>query len=634
LNEQPAIAHLINATVHICSFDQARTKIIATSLALRGAEMKSRRTAPDPDSITMVDLVSMAKAAPAERKATAHEPAERPTVSDLATQLRFSPRTGRIWLGEQRMLLLHGKTFAALRHELIERLGFAGARAMLMRIGYASGARDAELVRREWRDRDDELGAFTAGTRLHALEGVVKVTPLRVTSDIAHGQYEGEYLWHDSLEATEFVASYGLSREPMCWMQLGYASGYASAFLGKLAIFRELECAATGAPACRILGKPADAWGEHPEELQFLNADLSARHSRVISVPNPEPAAVADGIARKPVTQVPAVSYGMVGVSAAFSAARHRIERVAGTSATVLFIGESGVGKELFARALHEISPRRDKPFVALNCAAIPDTLVESELFGIEKGAYTGAVASRPGRFERASGGTLFLDEVPSLSLIAQGKLLRAIQEREIDRVGGTHSIKVDVRVAAATNLDLREAVRAGRFREDLYFRLNVFPIRLPPLRERRDDIPLLLEHFLTLYNKLYGKTVAGFHRRAVEALLNYDYPGNIRELQNIVERGVISAQDNGTIDLPDIFQPADYSHDDEPEMLARPEPQATGVVDGLLSARGFSLIRHEREIYRRALERSGGNVSAAARMLGLRRAQLAYRLKALEHDS
>lgn len=618
--------------------------------------MKTRHAAADSDSITMVDLVRMAKADHPDLKLTAREAAEKPTVNDLATQLRFSPRTGRIWLGEQRMLLLHGKTFAALRHELIERLGFAGARAMLMRIGYASGARDAELVRREWPKGVDELGAFTAGTRLHALEGAVKVTTLKVTSDIARGHYAGEYLWHDSLEAAEFVAAFGLSHEPVCWMQLGYASGYASAFIGKLAIFREHECAAMGAPACRVLGKPADAWGENPEELQFFNADLSARQSRVHCVPDPERATVTDTIARKPPAKVSAVSYGMVGISAAFSAARHRIERVAGTPATVLFIGESGVGKELFARALHEISPRRDKPFVALNCAAIPDTLVESELFGIEKGAYTGAVAARPGRFERASGGTLFLDEVPSLSLIAQGKLLRAIQEREIDRVGGTHSIKVDVRVAAATNLDLRDEVRAGRFREDLYFRLNVFPIRLPPLRERRDDIPLLIEHFLTLYNKLYGKTVAGFHRRAVEALLNYDYPGNIRELQNIVERGVISAQDSGTIDLPDIFQPGDYSQDDEPEMVlsmssdtgraasstllnsaipaARAEPPAREVVDDLLSARGFSLIQHEREIYRRALERSGGNVSAAARMLGLRRAQLAYRLKSLDHGS
>lgn len=617
--------------------------------------MNTRHTATERDSITMVDLVRLAKADHQEYRPAAGESTEKPTVNDLATQLRFSPRTGRIWLGEQRMLLLHGKTFGALRHELIERLGFAGARAMLMRIGYASGARDAELVRREWPSSDDELGAFTAGTRLHALEGAVKVTSLKVTSDIARGQFHGEYLWHDSLEAAEFVAAYGLSREPTCWMQVGYASGYASAFLGKLAIFREHECLAMGAPACRILGKPGDAWGEHPEELQFFNVDLSARHARVVSLPDRQSATVTDPIARAPAATVPAVSYGMVGVSAALFAARHRVERVAGTQATVLFIGESGVGKELFARALHEISPRRDKPFIALNCAAIPETLVESELFGIEKGAYTGAVAARPGRFERACGGTLFLDEIPSLSLIAQGKLLRAIQEREIDRVGGTHSIKVDVRIAAATNLDLREEVRAGRFREDLYFRLNVFPIRLPPLRERRDDIPLLLEHFLALYCKLYGKNVAGFHRRTVEALLNYDYPGNIRELQNIVERGVISAQDRGTIDLPDIFQPEDYSKDDEAQTLSvsagrglagnlpspggdittsQSEPRAAGVVDDLLSGRGFSLERLEREIYRRALERSGGNVSAAARMLGLRRAQLAYRLKSCGRSS
>ena len=163
---------------------------------------------------------------------------EKPTTRDLATQLRFSPATGRIWLGEQRMLLLHSKTFASLRHELIERLGFSGTRAMLMRIGYASGAHDAALVRRAW-PAGDELGAFTAGTRLHALEGIVKVTSVHVTTDIAHGYFRGEYLWEDSLEAAEFAASYGIAREPVCWMQIGYASGYASAFLGKRAIFRE-----------------------------------------------------------------------------------------------------------------------------------------------------------------------------------------------------------------------------------------------------------------------------------------------------------------------------------------------------------------------------------------------------------
>ncbi|MGD7314646.1 sigma-54 interaction domain-containing protein, partial [Ralstonia pseudosolanacearum] len=243
----------------------------------------------------------------------------------------------------------------------------------------------------------------------------------------------------------------------------------------------------------------------------------------------------------------------LVGASSAFNAACHLLRRVAPTDATVLFTGESGVGKERFARMLHQISRRHDKPFIAINCAAIPETLVEAELFGVERGAYTGATHSRAGRFELAHEGTLFLDEIGTLSLVAQGKLLRALQEGEFERVGSSRSLKVDTRVVAATNEDLPQAVRAGRFRQDLFFRLNVFPIHLPPLRERRDDIPLLMSHFLKSYAHKHGLAVRGFSPRAIKALLNYSFPGNIRELQNLVERGVILAQAE-LVDLPHMF--------------------------------------------------------------------------------
>src|SRR5262249_24988385 len=195
-----------------------------------------------------------------------------------------------------------------------------------------------------------------------------------------------------------------------------------------------------------------------------------------------------------------------------------------------------------------------EKPFVALSCAAIPETLIESELFGVERGAYTGAIQSRPGRFERADGGTLFLDEVGTLSAAAQGKLLRALQEGELERLGDTHTRRVDVRLMAATNVDLRDEVRAGRFREDLFFRLNVFPIRITPLRERRDDIPLLMTHFLAKFNRLHGRRLTGFTQRAVDAMLSYDWPGNVREVENVIERGVILAADSSAIDAPHLF--------------------------------------------------------------------------------
>jgi transcriptional regulator with GAF, ATPase, and Fis domain len=295
----------------------------------------------------------------------------------------------------------------------------------------------------------------------------------------------------------------------------------------------------------------------------------------------------------------------------------------------VLLVGESGVGKELFAHTLHEMSPRRGRPFVAVNCAAIPDSLMEAELFGVEKGAFTGATHSRAGRFERAHGGTLFLDEIASLSSVSQGKLLRALQEREIERVGGTCTLKVDVRVVAATNVDLRKEVAAGRFREDLFFRLNVFPIDLPPLRERRDDIPLLMDHFLRLYSRQHRLNPRGFTRRATEALLSYDYPGNVREMQNLIERGVVFAEPGDLIDVTDMFRHGEKlearSMEISPSGALRPSRGATATVT--VSAQA-TLPEIERRLFRDALERHKGNVSAAARAVGLSRPALEYRLR------
>jgi two-component system, NtrC family, response regulator HydG len=543
---------------------------------------------------------------------------DHPNLQELAESLNFSPTDGRIWLHKQRMILLHSNTFGLLLRELIGNLGLSAARGMLTRLGYAAGVRDAEAVRAYW--PDESAGAFTAGMRLHALEGMVKCTTLSAEFDISRGLFHGEYLWHDSVEASEYVAAYGIGKEPSCYMQIGYASGYASFILGRQVIYREVECMAMGAAHCRVIGKHADAWENAKKELRYLTP------------PPPRPSDLpGTGAASKP----PLMSREMIGISAAFNGAYKLLERVAPTRATVLFVGESGVGKELFARALHQASPRADKPFVAVNCAAIPDALFESELFGVDKGAYTGATASRPGRFERASGGTLFLDELPSLSLTAQGKLLRALQEHEVDRVGGSRAISVDVRVIAATNRNLLAEVQAGRVREDLYYRLNVFPIHLPPLRERRDDLPLLIDHFLALYNRLYEKNACGFAQAAVTALLNHEYPGNIRELQNIVERGVISAGDDGIIELHHIFpnneahRTSVFSLGTNGELNGHPADAAEpDMVAKLLQQSNFTLSELENQLYQRVLIASGGNIAAAARRLGVTRAQLAYRLK------
>ena len=563
--------------------------------------------------------------------------AEQPRLADITECLFFSPGDGRIWLNDQRMVLMHTASMGTLRRELIDSVGLERARGLLTRVGYESGSRDARLVRARWPD-GDVVSTFMAGTRLHALEGVVKVEPVEFEIDVERGAYRGEFIWHHSSEDDEHIDAYGLGTEPACWQQLGYAMGYVTGMMGRLVVFREVECRSTGSPVCRVIGKTADAWGDVSEDLRYLNAErFLSTWAFGPDAPPPQRAVLgAKGLVESD------GEHQMVGVSSSFKSACHMLSRVAPTRATVLFTGESGVGKELFASMLHRISPRKDRPFVALNCAAIPDTLIESEIFGVERGAYTGAVASREGRFERADGGTLFLDEIGTLSLVGQGKLLRVLQEGEIERVGGTRPIRVDVRVIAATNVDLQAEVKAGRFREDLYFRLAVFPIHLPPLRERRDDIPLLLNYFLHRYSRLHGREVLGYTPRAVKALLNYEFPGNIRELQNMVERGVISADDKGVIDLPHLLRREQlreglYSLDEAGWLasgIAREDAAAPAAPPSLLQRLaepgqdGISLEAIERRLMDEAVARADGNLSAAARLLGITRAQLAYRLK------
>ena len=234
----------------------------------------------------------------------------------------------------------------------------------------------------------------------------------------------------------------------------------------------------------------------------------------------------------------------MIGQSDALAKTKHRIDQVAATDATVLVLGETGVGKELIARAIHNLSNRSERPLVKVNCASLPSTLIESELFGHEKGAFTGASAQRVGRFELAHGGTIFLDEIGELPLELQAKLLRVIQEGEIERLGGSRTINIDIRIVAATNRDLTKAVWAGDFRDDLYYRLNVFPVKVPPLRERREDIPQLVAYFVKKFSTKLGKPIDRIPENVQDALQRYDWPGNIRELQNVIERAVILAAD------------------------------------------------------------------------------------------
>jgi two-component system NtrC family response regulator/two-component system response regulator HydG len=302
----------------------------------------------------------------------------------------------------------------------------------------------------------------------------------------------------------------------------------------------------------------------------------------------------------------------LIGESSELQAAFDVVRAAAPTAATVLVLGESGTGKDLVAQALHELSPRKAGPFIKVSCAALPETLLESELFGHERGAFTGATASRQGRFELADGGTLFLDEIGEVPLPIQAKLLRALQAREFERVGGTQTLHVDVRVVAATNRDLSEAVRQGRFREDLYYRLNVVAVTLPPLRRRKGDIPALAGHFLERAARSYGKDLRGLAPGTLKALVDYDWPGNVRELENALERAVVLCRGDSltTDDLPPPIGGNRRNH--EPAALIP----------------GATLYEIEREAILRTLEIVGGSTSRAARLLGISVRKIQYRLK------
>ena len=288
------------------------------------------------------------------------------------------------------------------------------------------------------------------------------------------------------------------------------------------------------------------------------------------------------------------------------------VERVAPTNSTVLIGGESGVGKELIARAIHQHSRRASGPFIKINCTAIPENLLESELFGYEKGAFTGATASKPGKFELADKGTMFLDEIGDVPAATQAKLLRVLQEREFERLGGTRTIKVDVRLIAATNRDLRAALEDGTFRQDLYYRLNVVPIDVPPLRSHKEDIPGLIELFLQKNRKEIGKSIRGVTPQAQQLLMNFHWPGNVRELENIIERSTTFAKG-------EMIEAQDIHLDSEPVRSSTTGPD--------FLPQGMTLDQWEDEMIRESLRRSGGNKSQAARLLGLSRNALRYRL-------
>ncbi|HCS41642.1 MAG TPA: sigma-54-dependent Fis family transcriptional regulator [Pseudomonas sp.] len=544
-------------------------------------------------------------------------------IKDLSGLIHFQSTEGKIWLGEQRMLLLQVSAMANFRREMVNTLGIERAKGFFLRLGYQSGLKDAELARK-LRPNASEYNIFLAGPQLHSLKGLVKVRPVEVVIDKESGRFYVEVEWIDSFEVE--ISQTGLEemQDPACWTLVGYACAYSSAFMGREIIFKEVSCRSCGGDNCRVIGKPAEEWEDAESFKQYFKSDpiieeLYELQSQLMSL-------------RTRLDKQEGQYYG-IGQTPAYQNVRTMMEKAAQGKVSVLLLGETGVGKEVIARSVHLRSKRAAEPFIAVNCAAIPPDLIEAELFGVEKGAFTGANQSRMGRFERANKGTIFLDEVIELSPRAQASLLRVLQEGELERVGDNHTRQIDVRVIAATHEDLAEAVKAGRFRADLYYRLNVFPVSIPALRERREDIPLLTEHFLRRFHLEYAKKTLGLSDKALEACLHYNWPGNIRELENVIERGIILTEPNESISVAALFpRPPDESQIASERVssegvLIQPGNSEGSWISQLLAS-GLSLDQIEEGLIQEAMRQAKQNVSGAARLLGLSRPALDYRLK------
>jgi DNA-binding NtrC family response regulator len=537
----------------------------------------------------------------------------------LADLVEFRRGEGQIRFHDDRLVLFNAAAIGALRHDILSALGLQAGRRVLFRFGFTNGYRDAVSLRSgfAW---SDPMDGVRMGAEFHGIQGAVHADPIRLSLQRASNQFEAEALWRHSYEAEQHLQHCGPAAEPACWTLCGYASGFASACLGREIYFRETQCAAVSGSHCVVVGKDAASWGDDGERMRTdygcdaLLAELQ-QHSD-----GSHPDRSSSGrrerrcggreldALRERVDQYARRSQ-MVLVSGGMREALELAARVAPLDTGVLICGESGTGKEYVVRMIHEQSARAGQPLVSVNCAALTETLLESELFGHVRGAFTDAVRDKAGLFEVASSGTLFLDEVGEMSAGLQAKLLRALQEREIRRVGSETSIKASPRIVAATNRDLRSAVHEGTFREDLFYRLAAFVITVPPLRERREAVSALAQEFLQRAAARFGKDLQGIAPDAMRVLLDYDWPGNVRELQHAVERAAILAVG--------------------PRITARELPPELTLPDGGLPVgSGFDLEAHERALIEKALAQFGGSRKRAAEALNISTVTLWRRIK------
>lgn len=529
---------------------------------------------------------------------------------DLRELLSFEPKGGILRFANERVLLFDAVALGLLRRELISALGPTGARALLTRFGYAHGWRIAESLKDGfvW---DSEEDWRRAGGWLHMLQGLVRIEA-SARAD-AGPKPIAEAVWQDSYEAEQHLLHVGRSEEPVCWSLTGFASGYLSHVYGREIYGLEERCRGRGDAVCQLVARPFEEWGESlvPHLPFYKMACLEAGLTRVADeLKRAESRLRARRQVLAGLDASPVRNYGLVVQSPEMARVLDLARRVAQVDSTILLTGESGVGKERIARLIHDESARAHRPFVAINCGALPETLLESELFGHVRGAFTGATQDRVGLFESAQGGTLLLDEIGETSPAIQVKLLRVLQEREVRRVGENRARPVDVRLLAATNRDLAAEVQSSRFRQDLYYRLRVIELPVPALRARRSDILPLARTFLALSAERNRCKVTTFTPAAADRLVHYSWPGNVRELENAIERATVLAT-GPRVEVEDL----------PPEVAA-----AAPATPPLGGAR--SLAEVERDHILAALSAAGGNRTKAATSLGIGSATLYRRLK------
>jgi DNA-binding NtrC family response regulator len=527
--------------------------------------------------------------------------------------LELDPEGGVIRFAGQRALLLDAVAMGLLRKYLVENFGLTAARAVLTQFGFAHGWRMAEAMRAAFNwDSNEEWRR--AGPRIHSLEGLFRIDagsndPLSKMGSMLVASYEAE----------QHLLHFGRSDVPACWTICGLTSGYISRCTGKQIYVLEDHCLGRGDAGCHLLGRTREEWGdERADELRFFEPNrlkdcLEVSLSRVTDTLKATERKLRER-RRALVRFVPEVKepLGIVAKSAPMRKVVDLACRIAKVDSTVLITGESGSGKERIARLVHDESTRAAGPFIAVNCGAITETLLESELFGHARGSFTGATADRPGLFEAASSGTLLLDEVGEVSPGMQVKLLRALQEREIRRVGENKSRRIDVRVLAATNRELGNGLAGGALRQDLYYRLKVVELRVPPLRERREDVLPLARLLLAEAALRMKRKISAVDPAVADQLLAYDWPGNVRELENAMERAVALARGTRVVleDLPEEVRQA----------IPRSFPTSSGRVRPLDDI--------EKEYILAALELNGGNQTQTAEQLKIGSATLYRKLK------